>query len=110
MDLGHGTAAPPLYARFDGFAWGDRRIVYAVREPFATHFTGARDSLRRSRAESVILESEMSDGGAMLSDGIVEDSVRSMPAPPNRLDRRRQVRLVTEATRPRVSAASRPPR
>jgi hypothetical protein len=96
----------------EGLAWADRRIVYAVREPFATRFTGARIVFGVLAAgESVILESEMSDGGAMFSDGIVEDSVRfNAGAAISIVSSEKQVRLVTEVPRPRVSAASRPAR
>jgi hypothetical protein len=83
----------------DGLVWNDRRLVYAVREPFPTHFTAAGLVFGiLDPGESVILESEMSEGGAIFSDGLVEDFVPfNAGAAVSIASARKRVRLVSEA-------------
>jgi hypothetical protein len=74
-------------------------LVYAVREPFPTHFTAAGLVFGiLDPGESVILESEMSEGGAIFSDGIVEDFVPfNAGATVSIASAQKRVRLIVEA-------------
>ena len=58
------------------FAWNDRRLFFAVREPFASRSTGATMVCGWIEAGLTLLAaSEMSEGGAIFSDGVIEDAV-----------------------------------
>jgi NAD kinase len=99
--VGEGHHHPEDMVRrlLDGFSWSDRRLVYAVREPFPTHFTGAGLVFGiLDPGESVLLESEMSEGGAIFSDGLVEDFVPfNAGATVSIASAQKRVRLVVEA-------------
>jgi NAD kinase len=105
--VGDGHHDPEAMVRrlLDGFSWSDRRLVYAVREPFPTHFTAAGLVFGiLDPGESVILESEMSEGGAIFSDGLVEDFVPfNAGATVSIASSQKQVRVVVEA--PHVARA-----
>jgi NAD kinase len=98
---GDGHRDPEAMVRrlLDDFSWSDRRLVYAVREPFPTHFTAAGLVFGiLDPGESVILESEMSEGGAIFSDGLVEDFVPfDAGATVSIASAQKRVRLIMEA-------------
>lgn len=67
-----GTPVPE--ARRPHLDWGDRALLWAVREPFRSKVTGA--SLvcgRLGEGEALAVESEMGAGGVIFSDGVEED-------------------------------------
>jgi hypothetical protein len=58
------------------FPWESRFLVYAVREPFPTRYT--QTSLvygTIAEGEQLVMVSEMGEGGALFSDGVVEDAI-----------------------------------
>lgn len=58
------------------FPWEDRSLLYAVREPFPSRSTGTRLVFGRIReGDSITLSSEMPEGGALVSDGVLEDAI-----------------------------------
>ena len=68
-----GAAKPALAIPFD---WSARLLRFAVREPFPSKATQTAIAFGEVAAgEELILASEMSEGGAIYSDGVVEDAI-----------------------------------
>jgi hypothetical protein len=60
--------------RQEKLAWEDRKLVWVVREPFASRFSQAELVAGSMAAgEELILESLMPEGGAIFSDGMEQD-------------------------------------
>ena len=55
-------------------AWEDRKLIFMVREPFRSNWSGA-DLVAGEihESEALILESHMPEGGVIFSDGMLED-------------------------------------
>jgi hypothetical protein len=74
MAAGVTTLAGGTSGRAVRLGWDDRRLVFAVREPFvsrhsaANHIAGILDA-----GESMVVESNMPSGGVIFSDGIEQD-------------------------------------
>src|SRR3989338_5523625 len=59
-----------------GLRWDSQELVFAVREPFPSKYTGASiifDHIKRGESLRVI--SEMPEGGFIFSDGVPEDAI-----------------------------------
>ena len=57
-------------------AWDDPRLAFVVREPHASRSAGARIGAGLVAAgESLVVESQMPEGGAIFSDGVQEDAL-----------------------------------
>lgn len=60
--------------RQEKLAWEDRKLVWVVREPFASRFSQAElVAGLMSAGEELVLESLMPEGGAIFSDGMEQD-------------------------------------
>ncbi len=58
------------------FDWSDRRLLFVVREPFASRATGVSTVCNWiEEGETLTLHSEMGEGGAIFSDGVPEDAL-----------------------------------
>lgn len=58
------------------FAWDAPYLLFAVREPFPSKYTQATVVLGRiDRTDKFVVTSEMSEGGAIYSDGVPEDAI-----------------------------------
>lgn len=58
------------------FRWDDRKLVFQVREPYPSRFTGAGIVYGDvSEEERLILSSQMSENGVVFSDGITDDAI-----------------------------------
>jgi NAD kinase len=71
-----GEDVPEVTALRDRYAfdWSDRRLVFAVREPFASKTSGATIVTGWVTPESPLeVTSQMPDGGVIFSDGVEED-------------------------------------
>jgi NAD kinase len=56
--------------------WGDPRLVFVVREPFQSRFTGVDLTAGLIEAgEELSLESQMAEGGVIFSDGVESDAL-----------------------------------
>ncbi len=59
-----------------GFAWDDKKLQFAVREPFPSHTTGARLVFGEVTTQDTLkLESHMPEQGVIFSDGIEADAI-----------------------------------
>ncbi|KLN46894.1 sugar kinase, partial [Providencia rettgeri] len=66
-----GTKSHPLA---NGFAWGDSKLQFSVREPFLSKTTGIKWVFGTIEPNSPLaLESLMPDNGVIFSDGIEDD-------------------------------------
>jgi len=62
------TSPPPR------LKWEDRRLIWAVREPFVSRSSAARLVIGEvNEGEELVIESQMSAGGVIFSDGIESD-------------------------------------
>ena len=62
--------------RKDGFAWDARHLVFSVREPFPSRWSGTELVFGEFDADSPLrIRSLMPDGGVIFSDGIESDSL-----------------------------------
>ncbi|MBI2483377.1 sugar kinase [Candidatus Uhrbacteria bacterium] len=58
------------------YPWSARHLLFFVREAFPTRSTSARQCFGRIEETGVlVITSEMPDGGAIFSDGVVEDAL-----------------------------------
>lgn len=58
------------------FAWDTPALLFAVREPFPSKYTGTSLVFGPvAQGESLVITSEMGDGGAIYSDGVLEDAI-----------------------------------
>lgn len=58
------------------FAWDAPYLLFAVREPFPSKYTKTTRVVGRiARGEELVVISEMSEGGAIFSDGVPEDAI-----------------------------------
>lgn len=58
------------------FDWSASQLAFAVREPFPSKVTGTSIAVGVIRkGEELVVTSEMGEGGAIYSDGVVEDAV-----------------------------------
>jgi NAD kinase len=63
-------------ARALQLGWGDPALVFVVREPFASRDTQAGTVSGRIQArQPLVVESEMPEGGYIISDGMVDDGL-----------------------------------
>jgi NAD kinase len=59
-----------------GFSWDDKRLQFAVREPFPSQATGTSLVFGEiSNGKSLILESLMPENGVVFSDGVEQDFI-----------------------------------
>ena len=66
-----GTAGTPMR-----MGWDDPRLVYIVREPFASkHSRISRVAGVLAPGESIVIESRMPTGGVIFSDGVEADAL-----------------------------------
>lgn len=58
------------------FSWDAPYLFFAVREPFPSKYTKTTCVVGRiARGEKLVVTSEMSEGGAIFSDGVPEDAI-----------------------------------
>lgn len=58
------------------FSWGAKRLLFVVREPFQSRWTGTSLTCGVIQgSQSLVITSEMPEGGVIFSDGVVEDAV-----------------------------------
>lgn len=68
---GHAPALPRLQ-----LGWEDPRLVFVVREPFRSRWTGVSIAAGLVEPSAPLrLESLMPEGGALFSDGVIEDAL-----------------------------------
>ncbi len=58
------------------FPWDARYLLFVVREPFPSKYTGVTQIFDTiGRDDTFTITSEMSEGGAIFSDGVIEDAI-----------------------------------
>lgn len=68
------AAGQPVEAEFEGRAWEEEALEFAVREPFPSRSSAATVLCGRvERGERLVLTSMMAEGGVVFSDGIEAD-------------------------------------
>ncbi len=59
------------------FGWSDRHLVFVVREGFPSKYTGTNILAGTITARnSLVVTSEMPEGGVIFSDGVIEDAIK----------------------------------
>ena len=62
------------HSQQEGFGWGEKRLAFAVREPFPSRVTGTDIVFGDiSKNSSLTIESLMPEGGVIFSDGLEDD-------------------------------------
>jgi len=71
-----GVTGSKSHSLMDGFSWDDRRLQFAVREPFPSQTTGVNLVFGEIRKDnSLTLESLMPENGVIFSDGVEQDFI-----------------------------------
>ena len=69
-----GVTGKKTHQLINGFAWEEKKLRYAVREPFPSQTTGTSLVFGEvTNSNSLILESLMPENGVVFSDGLEQD-------------------------------------
>lgn len=71
------ASAPKSSSGSDALRWEDRKLVFMVREPFRSNWSGADIVAGEIQdTENLVLESHMPEGGVIFSDGMLDDFIQ----------------------------------